>query len=50
MSECKSEFKKLIERDEIDSALGEVDIQLDNRYFLQERNLMADAGNETQKS
>jgi hypothetical protein len=44
VSECKSEFKKLIERDGIDSSLGEVDLQVDNRYSLQERNVVAEAG------
>jgi hypothetical protein len=44
VSECKSEFKNLIERDGIDSSLGEVDLQVDNRYYLQERNVVAEAG------
>lgn len=44
ISECKNEFKSLIERDGIDAALGEVDLQVDNRYFLQERNVVAEAG------
>jgi len=40
----------LIEKDGIDSSYGEVDIQVDNRYFLQERNVIAEAGIETSKS
>ena len=37
ISESKKEFQALIKKEGIDESLGEVDLKLDERYFLEER-------------
>lgn len=37
LSECKSEFKRLIEREDIDRSIGEVELRFDEKYHLEER-------------
>ena len=39
LAECKREFQALIEREGIDSELGEVDLRIDERYTLTEKDV-----------
>lgn len=39
LDECKQEFRELIEREGIDSALGEVDLRVDERYVLTQKDV-----------
>ena len=41
LPECKKEFQEIIAREGIDSALGEVDLRVDDRYSLVEKNVDA---------